>query len=118
MIESRGSLRSQTEIGSGKETKIGKESGTETETGMTEGTETEESSGETTWHRTVRAKEVMFTPVSDDKHFHSDAFFYVNGRYIFILLSGRKDDEMDPMDPSAYSDAPRYGMVFIVKMSK
>lgn len=25
----------------------------------------------------------------------------------FIFLSGRKDDEMDPMDPSAYSDAPR-----------
>lgn len=27
---------------------------------------------------------------------------------IFFFLSGRKnDDEMDPMDPSAYSDAPR-----------
>lgn len=32
----------------------------------------------------------------------------MNGCYIFIFLSGRKDDEMDPMDPSAYSDAPRY----------
>lgn len=25
-----------------------------------------------------------------------------------IFFTGRKDDEMDPMDPSAYSDAPRY----------
>ena len=34
--------------------------------------------------------------------------FYMNGgntQYLFLL--GRKDDEMDPMDPSAYSDAPR-----------
>lgn len=28
--------------------------------------------------------------------------------HIFVFLSARKDDEMDPMDPSAYSDAPRY----------
>lgn len=30
------------------------------------------------------------------------------GCYIFIFFTGKKDDEMDPMDPSAYSDAPRY----------
>lgn len=38
----------------------------------------------------------------------ADNVFYMNECYIFIFLLGRKDDEMDPMDPSAYSDAPRY----------
>lgn len=27
---------------------------------------------------------------------------------VYFLPTGKKDDEMDPMDPSAYSDAPRY----------
>lgn len=27
---------------------------------------------------------------------------------MFVFFTGKKDDEMDPMDPSAYSDAPRY----------
>lgn len=40
------------------------------------------------------------------KHFQTDAIYI----YTFIFLSGRKDDEMDPMDPSAYSDAPRYSI--------
>ena len=26
----------------------------------------------------------------------------------FFFVPGKRDDEMDPMDPSAYSDAPRY----------
>lgn len=30
------------------------------------------------------------------------------GCLIFVFFTGKKDDEMDPMDPSAYSDAPRY----------
>lgn len=40
--------------------------------------------------------------------------------YIFMFLSGRKDDEMDPMDPSAYSDAPRYFFCrrFLLEISK
>lgn len=27
---------------------------------------------------------------------------------VFYFSPVKKDDEMDPMDPSAYSDAPRY----------
>lgn len=30
---------------------------------------------------------------------------------MFIFSTGKKDDEMDPMDPSAYSDAPRYILI-------
>lgn len=48
----------------------------------------------------------MFTSVSYDT-IHA---FPMDVCYIFIFLSGRKDDEMDPMDPSAYSDAPRYNI--------
>lgn len=32
----------------------------------------------------------------------------------FIVFTGKKDDEMDPMDPSAYSDAPRYILTTMV----
>ena len=66
MKESRGSLRSQTESESGRETRSERGNGKETERGMKGGKETEESSGEKTWHRTVRTKEVMFTLVSFD----------------------------------------------------
>lgn len=30
---------------------------------------------------------------------------------VYFLSTGKKDDEMDPMDPSAYSDAPRYILI-------
>lgn len=66
MKELRGSLRSQTESESGRETKSEKGNGKETERGMKGGKETEESSGEKTWPRTARTKEVMFTSVSLD----------------------------------------------------
>uniref|UniRef100_A0A671VZY1 Polyglutamine binding protein 1 n=1 Tax=Sparus aurata TaxID=8175 RepID=A0A671VZY1_SPAAU len=57
MKELRGSLRSQTESESGRETKSEKGNGKETERGMKGGKETEESSGEKTWPRTARTKE-------------------------------------------------------------
>lgn len=31
---------------------------------------------------------------------------------VFNFSPAKKDDEMDPMDPSAYSDAPRYILTF------
>lgn len=82
MKELRGRLRSRTESESGKETKIGKGIGTGTERGMERGTETEGSSGEKTWRRTVRTKEVKFTSLSYDKYFQIDAF-YMNVTYLF-----------------------------------
>lgn len=30
---------------------------------------------------------------------------------VFNFSPAKKDDEMDPMDPSAYSDAPRYFLI-------
>lgn len=93
---------------SGKETEIatgkGTESGTEIE--MKGGTETEESKGEMTSRHTARVKEVKASSASSEvNHFQMNDTFH--GCHSFIFLSGRKDDEMDPMDPSAYSDAPR-----------
>lgn len=35
------------------------------------------------------------------------AFYQILKQFV---SSGKKDDEMDPMDPSAYSDAPRYAI--------
>lgn len=50
----------------------------------------------------------MFT--TDPNNFKIIDAFDMNGCDVSIFLSGRKDDEMDPMDPSAYSDAPRYNI--------
>lgn len=98
-------MRSQTESESG--TEIGKGTATETVRGMMGGKETEESRGETIRLHIARAKEVMFSSVSlNISIFKLVLLFYMNECY--VLFSGRKDDEMDPMDPSAYSDAPRY----------
>lgn len=46
----------------------------------------------------------MFTSVS-----HYEAF--QPAPHLIVFSPGRKDDEMDPMDPSAYSDAPRYSII-------
>lgn len=34
----------------------------------------------------------------------------------YLFFTGKKDDEMDPMDPSAYSDAPRYVLTAPVRL--
>lgn len=52
----------------------------------------------------------VYICIIQHKHFKTNEAFYMNGCSIFTFLSGRKDDEMDPMDPSAYSDAPRYSI--------
>lgn len=114
MKKARSKLRNQTgtendtETGIGKGIEIGKGTGkgTGTENVMMGGTETEESREEMRQHHTVEAKKVMFT--SDSLHVYTSATFtWLNIEHL-IFFTGRKDDEMDPMDPSAYSDAPRY----------
>lgn len=94
------------ESGKGTETESGTE--IEIETGMKEGTGTGGSREETILHRTAKAKEVIFPNFL----FFAETFlfYFLRNKCFVVCFSGRKDDEMDPMDPSAYSDAPRYSI--------
>ena len=90
----------------------GKESGRGRE--MTAGIETEENLGGMTLHPTTKAKEVMQSTdllhLYQNYHYHDIFSLKVrpNNGFVWPLVSGRKvDDELDPMDPSAYSDAPK-----------
>lgn len=93
--------RNQTENGSANE----RGSGTERETGMKGGTDGGQDG--MTQRRTARAKEVLiiFHPSVGSSKKKNNATFHV---HVFVFTAGKKDEEMDPMDPSAYSDAPRY----------